>query len=85
MTAAAERFQKAAQQLGVPLPEEPANVTTVADWIRYGPRLTSRVSQVVEALAYFTKLAALTEGHSIEDLSRSRSDLSPQPDPADES
>lgn len=75
LAAAVEPFQKAAQQLGVPLPKEPVNVTTVADWIRYGLRLANRVSQVVEAQAYFTKLATLTEGRSLEELSRSRRKL----------
>lgn len=68
-------FQKVARRLGLPLPEGAVDSTTIDDWIRYGPRLASRVSQVVEAQGYFTKLAALTEGHSIEELSRSRMKL----------
>ncbi len=75
LKAAVDPCEKVAQGLGLPLPEGAADSTTIDDWIRYGPRLAGRVSQVVEAQGYFTKLAALTEGHSIEELSRSRRKL----------
>ena len=75
LKAAVDPLQKVAQRLGLPLPEGVVDSTTIDNWIRYGPRLASRVSQVDEAQAYFTKLAALTEGHSIEELSRSRRKL----------
>jgi very-short-patch-repair endonuclease len=68
-------FQKAAQHLGLPLPEGAVNSNTISDWVLYGPRLASRVSQVLEAHEYFRKLAALTKGYSIEELSRLRRDL----------
>lgn len=75
LKAAVDPFQEAVQKLGLPLPEGAVDSTTIDDWVRYGPRLAGRVSQVVEAQGYFTKLAALTEGHSIEELSWSRRKL----------
>lgn len=75
LKAAVAPFREAVQQLGLPLPEGVVDSTTINDWVRYGPRLARRVSQVVKAQGYFTKLAALTEGHSIEELSRSRRKL----------
>lgn len=68
-------FRGLAQQLGLPLPECAVDSATIDDWVRYGPRLAGRVSQVFEAQEYFTKLAQLTEGQSIEELSRSRRKL----------
>jgi len=68
-------FRKVVQELGLPLPGEALDSITIDDWVRYGPRLASRASQVVETHLYFTKLTALTEGHSIEELSRSRRKL----------
>lgn len=68
-------FGKAARQLGLPLPERTIDSTTIDEWIRYGQELAVRVSQVIEAQAYFTKLASLTKHHSIEELSRLRRKL----------
>lgn len=75
LKAAVDPFEKVVQGLGLPLPEGAVDSTTINDWIRYGQKLAGRVSQVVEAQGYFTKLTALTEGHSIEELSRSRRKL----------
>jgi len=75
LKAAVAPFQRMAQQLGLPPPDGRVDSTTIADWIRYGSRLASRFSQVVEVQGYFTKLAELTNGHSIEELSRSRRNL----------
>jgi very-short-patch-repair endonuclease len=72
LNAAVVPFRKTVQQLGLPLPEGAVDSTTFGDWVRYGLRWAGRVSQVVEAHAYFTKLAALTEGDSLEELSQSR-------------
>jgi very-short-patch-repair endonuclease len=68
-------LREVVQQLGLPLPKGAVDSTTIDNWVRYGPRLASRVSQVLEAQDYFTKLAMLTGGHSIEELSRSRKNL----------
>jgi very-short-patch-repair endonuclease len=70
-----EPFSRMSEQLGLPLPEGAVDPSTIDDWVRYGEELTIRVSQVIEAQAYFSKLASLTQGHSIEDLSRLRRKL----------
>jgi len=75
LAAAVEPFQKTAQQLGLAMPEDASDFMTVSEWVRFGDRLAGRVTEIVEAQAYFTKLSALTEGRSIEDLSRSRKEL----------
>jgi KaiC/GvpD/RAD55 family RecA-like ATPase len=75
LNAAIDPFQETVKQMDLPLPEGAVDSTTIDDWVRYGPRLASRVSQVVEAQGYFKKLAELTQGPSIEELSHSRRKL----------
>jgi len=70
LAAVAERFRKAADYIGLPLPDRPTDSDAVDEWIRYGERLARRVSQAVEAKIYFKGLAALTEAPSIEELSQ---------------
>ncbi|NIA11978.1 MAG: AAA family ATPase [Nitrospiraceae bacterium] len=65
-------FQGLTQQLGLPPPECAIDSATIDNWLQYGQRLASRVSQAAEAKRYFTKLAQLTEGPSLEKLSRLR-------------
>ncbi len=75
LKAAIALHQQAIGQLGLPPPEGVVDSTTIDDWVQYGQRLANRVSQVAEARGYFTRLEALTEGRSIEELSRSRKKL----------
>jgi very-short-patch-repair endonuclease/RecA/RadA recombinase len=66
---AGESFQKVLEQIGLSIPEvRPDSSMTVGDWCQYRHRLSDRVSQVMDALQYFGKLAALTGARSLEEL-----------------
>lgn len=75
LNAAVVPFRELSKQLDLPLPMAEANSATIGEWIGYSQKLTGRVDQVIEVQRYFSKLAALTQGNSIEELSRSRRQL----------
>ncbi len=76
LSEAGRSFQQTFQEIGLPIPKLlPDSSLTVGEWIQYGTRLESRMSQVTAARQYFGKLTALTVARSLEELSRLRKKL----------
>jgi very-short-patch-repair endonuclease len=67
---AGRSFQKILEQIGLWCSEVPPESSLrVGDWSHYGNRLFARSSQLAAAARYFSKLSALTEARSLEELS----------------
>jgi very-short-patch-repair endonuclease len=68
---AGESFLKTLEQIGLPFSDVPSGTSPrVASWNEPGNPLFARVSQVAAAAQYFSKLTALTEARSLEELYR---------------
>jgi very-short-patch-repair endonuclease len=67
---AGRSFQKILEEIGLSCPDVPrVSSLRVGDWNQYGNRLFARASEVAAAAQYFSKLSALAEARSLEELS----------------
>lgn len=75
LSSVAHSCQAVSVHLGLKYPEGQVDSSTIAEWIRFNARLAARASEALEVSAYFSKLNALANTRSLEDLSRLRNEL----------
>jgi very-short-patch-repair endonuclease len=69
LAAARERLQGMLRGIGPVMPAAPSGSSTFDDW-KERDRTGDRLSQTLAGVEYFAKLAALTEGRSLEEINR---------------
>ncbi|HIC44934.1 MAG TPA: DUF559 domain-containing protein [Sulfurimonas sp.] len=65
-----EVFLKHSIQIGLPMPQEEADVNSIEKWINYRNQLSTRLEQLKEVSEYFGELKALSNSRPLEELSR---------------